>query len=492
MNNSVITAEQDVFDPDRWGLPLEGIASLGNDLYAYVKHCQACFRTRTHNASGYAYTYLRGQLTMEDGRTFANMGRRLLGDDGQSLQHFASDSPWAASALFSQIQHDIRERPALQRGGILIADESADEKAGQHSVGASRQHNGRLGKIELSQVATCLTLAHPATGTWALVDAEVYLPQEWFSADFADRRQELGIPATRRFATKPELCLQMITRAQAQGLPFEWVACDDLYGRNRAFRAGLRALDLRYAAEIPVSTQFYLQAPRVGVPRRRHSGRRRPTRLKVLSRQVAHEARAVARRADTVWERVAVRAAERGELIADFAVRQVWTVADTGEVQAEWLVIRRDDAGLLTCVLLNAPLDAPRLELIQKSCQRYFAERAFQDAKSELGWADFQGQKYRAWEHHMVLTAAALWFIAQVKLSWRERYARDPELQRQFELEVLPALSTANVRDLLMAVLPLTQFTPQDARRQVAKHLVNRARSTRSRLRQQSNHDDRP
>jgi len=51
-----------------------------------------------------------------------------------------------------------------------------------------------------------------------------------------------------------------------------------------------------------------------------------------------------------------------------------------------------------------------------------------------------------------------------VKLEWREAYPRDPELARQFELEVLPALSTANVRDLLQAALPLPQLTPERAR----------------------------
>jgi hypothetical protein len=63
-------------------------------------------------------------------------------------------------------------------------------------------------------------------------------------------------------------------------------------------------------------------------------------------------------------------------------------------------------------------------------------------------------------------------------------------LQRRFELEFLPALSTANVRDMLMAVLPVPQFTPEDARRVVVQHLVNRARSTHSRLSDQQKHDD--
>jgi hypothetical protein len=31
--------------------------------------------------------------------------------------------------------------------------------------------------------------------------------------------------------------------------------------------------------------------------------------------------------------------------------------------------------------------------------QRYFVERSIQDAKSEMGWDEFQAQKLRAWEH---------------------------------------------------------------------------------------------
>jgi hypothetical protein len=80
--------------------------------------------------------------------------------------------------------------------------------------------------------------------------------------------------------------------------------------------------------------------------------------------------------------------------------------------------------------------------------------------------------------------------VAGVKLNWCDAYPRDPALARQFELEVLPALSTANVRDLLQAVLPVPQLTPNQARDMVATHLVNRARSTASRLRTQRFHED--
>ena len=463
---------------------------LAYDLRAYCEGFHNCFRTRTRQTGENAYMYLRGQLTMEDARNFANIERRLTGGDGQSLQHFMTDSPWESQAVYRQIQTEIKAKPALQAGGLLILDESADHKAGHHSVGASRQHNGRLGKVDLCQVATCLTYAHPASGTWTLVDGELFLPQEWFTPALAELRRELGVPPERTFATKPELGWRMIRRAQAHGLPFAQVACDDLYGRNRAFRAALDAAHIAYAAEVPANTQVYLQPPQVGVPRRRHTRGPAPTRLQVLSRHRAHEVRALARSHQTEWQRVALRPTERGEWVADFTLRPVWTLTKERTVRFEWLVIRRDRDGKLTYVLLNAPRQAPAQSLIERSCQRQWAERTFQDAKSELGWDDFQAQKYRAWEHQMALTAAATWFVATVKLKWREAYARDPELARQFEVEVLPALSTANVRDLLQAVLPVPQLTAQRARELVVTHLVHRARSTGSRLKAQQNHGD--
>ena len=69
------------------------------------------------------------------------------------------------------------------------------------------------------------------------------------------------------------------------------------------------------------------------------------------------------------------------------------------QVRREWLVIRRDDDGRLTYLLLNAAETTPAATLIERSGWRYFTERAYQDAKSELGWADLQAHKYRAWEH---------------------------------------------------------------------------------------------
>jgi SRSO17 transposase len=469
-------------------VPKDAVEQLADDLDTFWQHYRPQFRTRTRDTSDCARTFWRGQLTMEDQRNFANMDRRLNRRDGQPLQHFMSESPWPARPVYKQIQLDIRDEPRLSTGGWVILDESADAKAGDHSAGAARQHNGRLGKIELSQVATCLVYAHPATGTWALVEGELFLPECWFTLDTA-RRLEVGLPPERTFATKPTLGLAMIQRAQANGLPFDAVACDELYGRNRDLRAQLDQMHLNYAAQVPANTQVYRQEPQVGVPRRK-ADRRPYTRRRVQSRQKPQTVFAVGRRSATVFQRVQVRHIERGVLEAEFAVVRVWTLTPTNQVRAEWLVLRRDSDGRLSYSLLNGAADTPAQTLIERSCWRFYTERAYEDAKSELGWDDFQARKYRAWEHEMALTAAATWFVASIKLKWRTTYQRDPALAKQFELEILPALSTANVRDLLMSVLPVPQLTPESTRQLIVTHLVHRARSTSSRLRKQQEEND--
>jgi hypothetical protein len=245
-----------------------------------------------------------------------------------------------------------------------------------------------------------------------------------------------------------------------------------------------------YAAQVPADTLVYVSEPLVGVPQKRTTKGRPRTRLQVLNRPRPHEVRALARQPQTAWRPIQVRHTERGPWEADFAVQRVWTVAAGQQPRVEWWVRRRDGDGDGSSTLLNAPQDAPPERLSAWSCRRSFTERTCEDAKTEMGWDEFQAQKYRAWEHHLALTAAALWFVAQTKLAWAQADGRDPELARQLEVEVLPALSTANVRELLTAVLPLPQLTLAQAMELVSMHLVNRARSTSSRLKSQMNPHD--
>ena len=135
--------------------------------------------------------------------------------------------------------------------------------------------------------------------------------------------------------------------------------------------------------------------------------------------------------------------------------------------------------------LSNAAADTPLKTMMQWRGQRYFVERTYQDEKSELGWDELVAQKYRAWQHHAALTALALYFVMSVRRQWAEEYPRAADLKEELKIVKLPALSVANIRELLAAVMPLRQFTPEQAVRVVMNHLNNRVRSTYSRCRKQ-------
>src|SRR2546429_270839 len=268
--------------PRRWGLSAEAVAHLGDHLSQFWRRFRGCFTTRTRDTSEHAYDYLRAQLTMDTERNFANMDRTLHGGDGQALQHFMSNSPWSGPAVFDQIQAEIKATPALGHGSTLILDESADEKAGTHNAGASRQYNGRMGKVDVCRVDTCLTYANATVRLWTMVDGELFVPEEWFGPDFAQRRKELGIPEERTFETKIALGLKMVKRAKAYGLRFELLACDALYGGDSKFRADVDTEGVQYAAQVPADTPVSLSEPRVGVPQKRSKRGRPRTRLQVL------------------------------------------------------------------------------------------------------------------------------------------------------------------------------------------------------------------
>jgi len=118
----------DCWDAQRWGLDPASISQLTEELQQVWQRYQTCFQTRTHDGSAKAWIYLRGLLTMDDHRTFANIARRVQGveADGQDVQQFMSDSPWQARAVIRQVQAELAATAELQHGGVLIVDESAE------------------------------------------------------------------------------------------------------------------------------------------------------------------------------------------------------------------------------------------------------------------------------------------------------------------------------------------------------------------------------
>ena len=70
--------------------------------------------------------------------------------------------------------------------------------------------------------------------------------------------------------------------------------------------------------------------------------------------------------------------------------------------------------------------------------QRYWVERAFQEAKSELGMSDYQVRKWGAWHRHMALVMLALAFLVKERILYKQDY---------------PLLSSRDIRLMIIAML---------------------------------------
>src|SRR6187397_3623828 len=132
----------------------------------------------------------------------------------QSLHHFVAKAEWSEEAVLAVVRAQVL--PVLQRQGEMrawIVDDTGFPKKGTHSVGVARQYCGQLGKQDNCQIAVSLSAAND--GGSLPVAFDLYVPQEW--ANDPVRRATAGIPKTLAF--RPQIALEQIRRALAEGLP---------------------------------------------------------------------------------------------------------------------------------------------------------------------------------------------------------------------------------------------------------------------------------
>jgi len=262
---------------------------------------------------------------------------------------------------------------------VLICDETGFLKKGTGSVGVQRQYSGTAGRIENSQVGVFLSYAS-ARGR-ALIDRRVYLPKSWTSD--RPRCTAAGVPADVEFAAKPDLALEMISAAVAAKMPAGWVAGDEVYGDNGAFRAGIAKLGLGYV--LAVSCDHRIPA----FP----GGRRR-----LRADQIAAALPA------GCWQRVSAGTGSKGPRWYEWA----WASAHQ---PGHSLLIRRGSTGELAFYRCWAPAPVPLSALVHVAGTRWAVEEGFQAAKSQVGLDHYQVRTWTGWHRFVTLAMLALAFL---------------------------------------------------------------------------------
>src|SRR5687767_3188265 len=188
-----------------------------------------------------AMAYLRGLLSPAERKNSWQLAE-ISGDaTPYGVQHLLRRALWNPEAVRDELRTYIMEHLG-DTTAVLVLDETGFLKKGRHSAGVARQYSGTAGKVDNCQIGVFLSYASPLGQV--LLDRELYLPQAW--TDDRERCWQAGIPADRRFATKPQLAQQMLARAFAAGVPASWVTGDSVYGDHRPLRRWLEAQPQAY------------------------------------------------------------------------------------------------------------------------------------------------------------------------------------------------------------------------------------------------------
>ncbi len=306
----------------------------------------------------------------------------------------------------------------------LIVDGSDFPKKGKYSAGVARQYCGATGKVDNCQAAVFVAYASRKGHT--LLDRRLYLPRKWFEPAWAGRRQRCGIPEGTSFRTKLELAREMIGTLQGQGVaPFSWVLCDEAFGDSHGtdyclrFLGHLERAGLRYLADVSVSTLVWLERPATEAAPAK-SSERPPSRERVIAGEpTSLRVDALAEQLpESAWRVREVKAGEKGPIRARFAFVRAVAARDQLPGPDLWVVFRQSlsDPPELKVFLSNALAETPEAELVRLSGMRWPIETCFEEAKSNLGMAQYQTRSWRGWHHHMTLVMLAHHFLVRLKL----------------------------------------------------------------------------
>ena len=358
-----------------------------------------------------------------------------------AIQHFISDSPWDHQSVMDTAA--VQAGKSLQSTGkkiALLVDESGHAKKGTKSVGVCRQYSGTLGKVDNCQVGVYCTLS--SDKYYSIIDAALYLPKQW--TDDAKRCSKAGIPVdNQQYKTKLELALGMIKHQQQQGIRFDYVGGDGLYGNNYALIAALDDLNITAIFDVHTDQYIYKEAPRLYIPDGGNKRGRKPARVQTDSSAVT--AKAFHKTLDPgAFQEVSIRRGTKGTLKSRAYCRKVYTWDGLSATYRERLLLIRvsktpDGKEEIKYALTNAKEGTYSLkDLVEMQAQRYYIERSFQDAKQNMGLSHYQVRGWNAWHHHMALCIMAQGYILEENLFWKEE---------------VPLLNAADIRYVLAATL---------------------------------------
>jgi SRSO17 transposase len=344
--------------------------------------------------------YLTGLLSEHPNKNCDTLAEIVPETNEQQFHHLLTDRVWDETALNHQRIAQMQTLPS-EGDGVLIFDDTGFEKQGRHSVGVAHQYTGTAGKLTNCQVTVN---CHYAERTLAgPVATRLYLPQTW--AEDAARRKQAHVPEAVPFQTKAEIALALLDEANACGVRHACVTGDADYGDNPNFLNGLEERGERHV--VAVRANFSVTLGR---------GPESPVRRTddVLAAQPRQD-----------WHTIAWSAGAQGWWRAKFLALRCWRVDGDGTCHIGWLIGQRPGRGQQgdwKYFWSDFPANTPLAVLVEYAHRRHWVEQYHEEAKTALGWDQYQGRRWDGFHRHAITVMLSYSFL--VWLEWREREQR--------------------------------------------------------------------
>jgi SRSO17 transposase len=289
--------------------------------------------------------------------------------------------------------------------GVLIFDETGFVKKGDDSAGVSKQYCGTLGKVENCQVG--VFTAYASRYGYCLLDARLFIPQKWFSDEYAEKRAKCNFPQDIEFKTKPQLAVEMFQELEDQeSMPFKYVVADTIYGNSPDF---IEAVEnnggVTYFVSVANDALCWLTQPITRTKTYKYKGKKRTktviekTEKKPLTlTMIAHHIN------DYFWYRRQVSEGTKGPIEYEFTKMRVILAKDGLPWKNVWLIIKRSmgDKPEYCYYISNASLGTRLKTFVWLSGVRWAIEQCFEETKTELGMDHYEVRKLPGWQHHIL------------------------------------------------------------------------------------------
>jgi len=347
--------------------------------------------------------YLTGLLSEHPNKNCDTLAEVVPETNEQQFHHLLTDMVWDETALNHQRIARMRTLPS-EGDGVLIFDDTGFEKQGRHSVGVAHQYTGTAGKLTTCQVTVNCQYAE-RTLAWP-VATRLYLPRVW--ADEAERRAKAHVPKDLTFQTKAELALALLDEANGCGVGHACVTSDADYGDNPHFLNGLEERGERHV--VAVRADFSVTLGR---------GPESPV-LRADAALAAHPLRD--------WQTIAWSEGAKGWWRAKFLALRCWRVDGEGTRHGGWLIGQRPGRGQRgdgKYFWSDFPVPTPLAVLVEYAHRRHWVEQYHEEAKTELGWDQYQGRRWDGFHRHAITVMLSYSFLV-----WLEGWEREQRTGR--------------------------------------------------------------